>query len=270
MGLSKSENTERPLNRLLNALPEGVAVPSAWLTANGISPQLVRKYVVGGWLRPLGRGVYARPAQPVAWQGVVLGLQRLGGCPVHLGGVTALNLQGYAHYLPLGGETRIHLWSHAFDFLSLPAWVAAVQMPQKLLLQRVRLFSPETGAEGLTGVPTGLRDWQLSVAASERAIMEVLSLVDETEASFIHAAELFDGLTVLRPDVVQRLLEGCRSIKVRRLFLFLASRQDYAWCRKLQLESIGLGSGKRMVTRGGRLDKRFLITVPEGMDAESG
>ncbi len=270
MSLSKSENTERPLNRLLNALPEGVAVPSAWLTANGISPQLVRKYVASGWLRPLARGVYARPAQPVAWQGIILGLQCLGGCPLHVGGISALNLQGHAHYLPLSGETRIHLWSHALDSISLPAWVTAVQLPQEVLLQSGRLFELETGTEGLKEVPTGLRDWQLTVAAPERAIMEMLSLVDETAASFTHAAELFEGLTVLRPGVMQRLLEGCRSIKVRRLFLFLADRQDYAWCRKLQLERIGLGSGKRMVTRGGRLDKRFLITVPEDMDAESG
>ena len=104
------------------------------------------------------------------------------------------------------------------------------------------------------------------MAAPER---EVLSLVDETAASFNHAAELFEALTVLRPAVVQRLLEGCRSIKVRRLFLFLAGRQDYAWCRKLQSERVALGSGKRMVTRRGRLNKRFLITVPEGMDAGS-
>ena len=269
MGLSKNENPERPLNRLLNVLPEGVAVPSAWLTAYGISPQLVRKYVAGGWLRPLARGVYARPAQPVAWQGVVLGLQRLGGCPVHVGGISALNLQGQAYYLPLGGERRIHLWSHASDTTALPAWVTAVQLPQEILLQNARLFDAETGAMGLTEVLTGLRDWQLTVASAERAIIEVLSMVDETAASFTHAAELFEGLTVLRPDVVQRLLEDCRSIKVRRLFLFLADRQDYAWCRKLQIERIGLGSGKRLVTRGGRLDKRFLITVPGEMDAET-
>src|SRR5688572_29226764 len=104
MGLPTSQNAERPLSRLLNELPEGVAVPSVWLTAQGISPQLVRKYVTGHWLVPLARGVYARPAQPVAWQGLVLGLQRLGACPVHVGGVSALNLQGKAHYLPMGGE----------------------------------------------------------------------------------------------------------------------------------------------------------------------
>jgi hypothetical protein len=270
MGLPNQEGSDRPLNRLLKALPEGVAVSSAWLTANGISPQLVRKYVAGGWLLSLARGVYARPALPVEWQGVVLGLQRLAEWPVHVGGVSALNLQGQAHYLPLGGEVRIHLWRHANAPVRLPAWVTSIPLPQTLVLRSERLFEPEADAEGLASAPTQLRDWKLTVAAPERAIMEVLSLVDETPSSFIHAAELFEGLTVLRPAVVQRLLEGCRSIKVRRMFLFLASRQDYAWCRKLQPERIALGSGKRLVTRGGRLNNRFLITVPEGLDAGPG
>ena len=111
MGLAKTRKTGSLISQLLLALPEGVAVPSAWLLAHGISPQLVRKYVASGWLVPLVRGVYARPAFPVGWQGVVLGLQRLAQRPVHVGGLSALNLQNLAHYLPLGGESSIHLWN---------------------------------------------------------------------------------------------------------------------------------------------------------------
>jgi hypothetical protein len=54
--------------------------------------------------------------------------------------------------------------------------------------------------------------------------MEVLSLVDESESSFVHAAELFEGLTAIRPKVVNEPLSSCRSLKVKRLFLFLGSR----------------------------------------------
>ena len=77
MGLAKKTIPNRLLSPLLTDLPEGVAVPSAWLTERGISPQLVRKYVASGWLTPLAHGAYARPASPVHWQGVVLALQRL-------------------------------------------------------------------------------------------------------------------------------------------------------------------------------------------------
>jgi hypothetical protein len=66
------------------------------------------------------------------------------------------------------------------------------------------------------------------------------------------------------------LLESCRSIKVKRLFLFLAIRQDKPWSRKLAVARVTLGQGKRLVTRGGRLDTRFSITVPERFSVARG
>jgi Transcriptional regulator, AbiEi antitoxin N-terminal domain len=48
MGIQKRAVPNRLLNHLLKDLPEGVVVPSAWLSERGISPQLVRKYVAGG------------------------------------------------------------------------------------------------------------------------------------------------------------------------------------------------------------------------------
>lgn len=262
-----AQTTNSLLSQLLQATPDGVAVPSNWLAERGISPQLVRKYVASGWLVPLARGAYARPGSAVNWQGVVLGLQLLAQRPVHVGGLSALTLQNLAHYLPLGGEAATHLWSSGAEPARLPAWAKAIVLPQNLLLHTERLFEASAQREGLTGVPTSVRDWQLTVSVPERAIMEILSLVDATPASFTHAAELFEGLPALRPALVQRLLEASRSIKVKRLFLFLATRQDDPWSRKLDVERVALGSGKRMVTRGGRLDNRFLITVPESLGA---
>lgn len=270
MGVEKEDKPNRPLSRLVKELPESVAVPSAWLRERGISPQLVRKYVASGWLTPLTHGAYAHPGSPVDWQGVVLGLQRLAQRPLHVGGISALNVQGLAHYLPLGGEPRIHLWSHGANPTRLPSWVGAIRLPQTFLLHSRRLFDPTTRGNGLTALPTRVRDWTLTVAMPERAIMEVLRLVDETPASFTHVAALFEGLSALRPALVQQLLEGCTSIKVKRLFLFLAARQDTPWSRKLDTARVTLGHGKRLVTRGGRLDGQFLITVPENLNADQG
>jgi len=263
MGIQKKAVPNRLLNHLLKDLPEGVAVPSAWLLERGISPQLVHKYAASGWLTALAHGAYARHDVPVDWQGVVLALQRLAQQPIHVGGLSALNLQGLAHYLPLGGESRIHLWNHGRGFPRLPAWVSAISLSQQFVFHRQRLFDGAAVDEGLAHLPTRVRDWKLTVAAPERAILEVLSLVDNTSASFTHAAELFEGLPALRPALVQLMLEGCASIKVKRLFLFLATRHDTPWSRKLKVERVTLGHGKRQVTRGGRLDVRFSITVPE-------
>ncbi len=129
---------------------------------------------------------------------------------------------------------------------------------------------PAIAGEGLAHLPTRVRDWTLAASSPERAILEVLSLVDDTPASFTHAAELFEGLSALRPALVQQLLEGCTSIKVKRLFLFLVTRQDAPWSRKVKINRVTLGQGKRQVTRGGRLDVRFSITVPEQFSVTRG
>jgi hypothetical protein len=94
--------------------------------------------------------------------------------------------------------------------------------------------------------------------------------VDDYESSFVHALEIFEGLTALRPALVNTLLRHCRSLKVKRLFLFMADRVKYPWCERLDKAGINLGSGKRVIVKGGVLDKRYLITVPERLDAEQG
>lgn len=244
-------------------LPEGVAAPSGWLAAKGYSRQLVRKYVLGGWLSPLGRGVYARAGQPVGWEGVLLGLQRLGNMPCHVGGLAALNRQGAAHFLPLGGERRIHVMSARKP----PAWVRSLNLKPTLIFDTRHLFNDQAVATAVVPLSTGIRDWTLPMAGTEMAIMEMLNDVSDRQ-SFEHAAQVLEGLTVLRPSVINALLAACRSIKVKRLFLFLAAHFGYPWTKRLETAGLNLGSGNRQIVTGGRLDKRFLITVPEDFGAE--
>ena len=66
---------------------------------------------------------------------------------------------------------------------------------------------------------------------------------------------------------MQALLEGCGSVKVKRLFFFFASRHKPQWLGAIDRSKIDLGSGKRVIAKGGRLDKTWQITVPEDMDA---
>ena len=59
------------------------------------------------------------------------------------------------------------------------------------------------------------------MSAPERAVLEYLDGL-RAETSFEEARELVDGLTTLRPEVLQGLLGACTSVKVKRLFLYLA------------------------------------------------
>ena len=248
------------LSALLRQLPEGVAAPSVWFEAQGYSRQLLYKYVQSGWLVKLGRGVYMRPGTTLDWRGVGLGLQRLAHLPFHLGGITALNQQGYAHYLPLGGEHVIH-W---FGNTAVPAWLHSVNLPQTFHFHARQLFDDKAATVGLTELPTKTRDWTLNTSAPERAILEILYQVEQSGGiSFQHAAELFEGLSVLRPAVLNELLATCNSIKAKRMFLFLADYNQHSWVKRLERDNIMLGSGKLQLVKSGRLHKQYQITVPE-------
>jgi len=69
-------------------------------------------------------------------------------------------------------------------------------------------------------------------------------------------------MQTLRANILQELLENCRSVKVNRLCLFFADRLNLPWFPKLEVSRINLGSGKRVLHPGGKLDKKYLITVP--------
>lgn len=51
-------------------------------------------------------------------------------------------------------------------------------------------------------------------------------------------------------------------MKVKRLFLYLADLAGHPWRAKLKERRIDLGSGKRLLVRGGKLDPKYQITVP--------
>ena len=80
---------------------------------------------------------------------------------------------------------------------------------------------------------------------------------------FEQAAQVMEGLTRLRPKLMESLLTHCHHVKVKRLFLFLAKHYGHRWLDGMDLSGVRLGSGKRVVVEGGRLDNEFDITIPK-------
>jgi hypothetical protein len=72
-----------------------------------------------------------------------------------------------------------------------------------------------------------------------------------------------EGLSTLRPNVAQVLLENCRSAKANRLFLWSAETAGHAWFGRLNSTRINLGKGKRQIYKGGQFNQRYQITVPK-------
>jgi hypothetical protein len=76
-----------------------------------------------------------------------------------------------------------------------------------------------------------------------------------------------EGLNNLRPRSVQALLEECTSVKVKRLFLYLAEKAGHEWFDFINLDNIDLGSGKRAIVDGGVYVSKYQITVPKELDS---
>jgi hypothetical protein len=272
------------LNLLQRSLPEGLVADAAWLERHGYSRALRNKYVARGWLDNVARGVYRRPPptltdearESLRWEPVVISLQTLLGYSYAVGGRTALELQGFAHYLS-GRHREIHLYGTR----KLPGWIFKLKLDDRFVFHNAyRLFkskgtrpheSKSQSEDDLLGSsyirqPWGQWEWPLTMSSPERAILELLDEVPQHE-TFHQADVLVEGLRNLSPRRLQALLTACRSVKVKRLFLWFAERHQHAWLKKLEHHRFDLGKGKRMLVRGGKLDPKYKITVPESIDA---
>ena len=243
---------------MFEMMPEGVIVTRAWLMDKGLSRHAIDNLVKSSQLESLGKGVYVRGTFKIIWESVVYTLQSILKTDLVLGGLTALEMQGLSHYLPLSGKNLIHLYGKD----ELPSWVNKILSDVMFIRHSEQNLNSRDSLRSFTVA----RNWKegvgdLILSSPERAFLEVLLDVPK-KISFEHADQLMQGLTTLSPRSLQRLLELCKNVKVRRLFLWFAERQDYAWLNKLNPASIDLGSGNRMLIRDGRLDKKYKITVP--------
>ena len=93
-------------------------------------------------------------------------------------------------------------------------------------------------------------------------MLECLFLMPKKQ-ELIECYQLMEGLNNLRPNLVQNLLENCTSIKVKRLFLFLAERAGHSWVKHLNIDKIDLGSGKRSIVKNGVYNSKYKITLPK-------
>ena len=91
-------------------------------------------------------------------------------------------------------------------------------------MTRTILF-PEHSQEGFSEFRE--KDFSIKISAPERAAMEMLHLVPG-KISFEEALLIMENLVSLRPDMVQRLMCMCQFIKVKRLFMYMAERQDHS------------------------------------------
>jgi hypothetical protein len=191
-----------------------------------------------------------------------------------VGGRTALEDLGYAHYL--GRRREVHLYGPH----KAPAWLGALPLDVTFHWHNsLRLFPPDPEQapapplepETASFLPGGFLataeslQWGMRLASAERALFQLLDELPSHE-SFHQVDKLVESLANLSPRSLQIQLQTCRSVKVKRLFFFFADRHRHAWLDGIERQAVDLGTGKRMLVKGGKLDPTYLITVPGDLD----
>ncbi|MDR0757082.1 MAG: type IV toxin-antitoxin system AbiEi family antitoxin [Tannerella sp.] len=243
------------INTLIQSLPRGTVLLPSWLLSQGYSYELQQCYRKGGWLKSIGKGAMLKSNDPFVLAGALSALQKFAQVNIHVGGRSALELQGVAHYLQINShETTLFVNGN----IKLPRWFTNNEWDTKTRLFRLSLFDDET--MGMADFKDG--EQTMKISNLDRAIMECIALCP-AQFPLSEAYELMEGLSGLRPAKVQQLLEKCKSVKVKRLFLYFAEKAEHGWFKYLDVKKIDLGAGNRSLTGSGVLIPKYKLILPE-------
>jgi len=248
-----STNNETKLKKLLDLHVPGTVILASWLDENGYSHNLQHRYLRSGWLESIGIGAFKRPNENLSWRGALFSLQKQGKKSLHAGGLTALSFLGYSHYLRTGLET-VYVFSDLKT--TLPSWFKKYPWKESVKHVKTSFIPTELGLQ-----ENNEKQIQITISTAERAILECLYLCPE-KMDLMEVYQILSGMVNLRPDLIQKLLEECNSIKVKRLFLFMLKKSKHQWGNFLRLNRINLGTGGRSVVKNGTYDSEYMITVP--------
>jgi hypothetical protein len=242
------------LETLLKETPKNAVILDSWLKQRLISNSLKQKYLQYGWLRSIGRGAsYLKDNLP-NWQGAVSAMQGAGE-KIHVGGKTALQLQGAGHFIS-PELSKLYLYGDSGQ--KLPAWFLQYDWQMQIYYYQTNFLPADLGIENFSQ-ENGII---LKTSSPERAILELLYLVPSNQG-IEEAYYIIENLSTLRANLLQELLESCNSIKVKRLFFCLSEKARHSWITLLNKEKIDFGSGNRHIVTGGYLDPAYNITLPK-------
>lgn len=242
------------INQLLKQWPSGGVYLSAWLSSNDYSNQLISRYKKSNWIKSIGKGAYIRSGDTITIEGGIHALQKQANSSIHIGGKSSLAMLGKSHYLELG-KRQVTLFGSSTE--KLPSWFTDYQWDAQVNYYSSSFLPADLG---LTESPS--KAFTILISSAPRALMECLYLAPNKQ-DLIECYELMEGLNNMRPNLVQKLLEVCTSIKVKRLFLYMAEQANHAWFSHINLSTIDLGSGKREIVKNGIYIAKYQITVPK-------
>jgi hypothetical protein len=245
---------ESKINFLLQQWPAGTVMLTSWLEDRGISRLLLAKYKKSYWIEAFGKGAFRRTGDIIAWSGGVYTIQTQSNTPnIHVGGLTAIALQGSGHYIRF--KKTIQLFG--YKKTNMPRWFKNHKWNEPIEYYRAAFLPAEIGL-------TEYKDktFSITISSLERAMLEALYLAPD-KIDLIECYHILEGLIGLRPNLLQELLDNCSSVKVKRLFLYMANKACHEWFKFIDVTTIDLGKGKRSLVKHGVYDANYAITIPK-------
>lgn len=241
------------INSIRQQTPSDGILLTSWLEKSGLSRSEISGYAASGWLRRISNGVYAFVGDNPTLYGILSSYQSQSNLSYHVGAASALELRGFAHYVTIGKPNAV-VFSSVRP--GLPKWISATDLDMRL----IDVSTKTLGDLGIEKLEYNGR--QLTIASPERAIMECL-LLSPSCYNLMDVYYLMEMLTSLRSVLVQKLMENCTSVKIKRLFLYMAEKAGHRWFSKLDMSKISLGSGTRSFFKGGVKNAKYDIVIPK-------
>jgi len=250
-----SVTNQSKINYLLQKVDPNGLFFSEWMKKEGYSGQLVKRYRDSGWLDMLSRGVmYRKGTLPTAYAALASYNQQLKRT-FRVAAHSALELAGFNHYVPMGKPLLVV----ASDNAVMPNW-----MKSDLFDKTFEVFSTDTFSEPEVS-QTRVGTVELLVSAPEQAFFECLLLAPK-QYSYMDLFYIMEQLTSLRPDKIESLLRTTKSIRIRRMFLYMAEKAGHYWFHMLDVHNIDLGMSKMQLAPGGIYIPKYRITVPKELN----
>lgn len=241
------------INSLRQQTPSIGILLTSWLEKSGFSRNEVSNYLKSGWLQRITTGVYQFTGDTPSLYGALASYQKQAAMKYHVGAASALELKGFSHYITMGKPDAV-----VFSPVKppLPKWLNDAELDMNLVEVSTKVIG-DIGIEQM--------DYQgqaLTVSSPERAIMECI-LLSPSHYDLMDVYYLMEMLTSLRASLVQQLLENCTSVKVKRMFLYMAEKARHRWFAKLDRSRISLGSGTRSYAKNGVKIGAYDIVIPK-------
>lgn len=239
------------LKKLLAKTPRNTVLTAKYLTESGFSHDVLKGYERNGWLTRISQGAYKILEDNIEFNGAIYALQEQLGLSIHIGGITALNEQyKIIHNIPFARKKQLF----GYRGEKLPKWFNVLY--ENIIELNCTTFLPKN--IGFTAENSG--NYKTKVSSIERAVLEMLYLVPE-KITISEAYQILESLITVKPKEFQALLEDCSSVKVKRLFLYIAETIGHSWFKRLDLSKVNLGKGVREITKGGKHNKKYNIII---------